>query len=85
MHRYELAFSTLDLLGTAEDHLSHWHEGLRFGFSFTANDGDKAAKQTGCDRTATPYTAVGVRPSILPGAMTRRRPGSSLRLRATSG
>jgi len=45
--RYELAFSTLDLLGTAEDHLSHWHEGLRFGFSFTANDGDKAAKQTG--------------------------------------
>ena len=46
-HRYELAFSTLDLLGTAEDHLSHWHEGLRFGFSFTANDGDKAAKQTG--------------------------------------
>ena len=52
-HRYELAFSTLDLLGTAEDHLSHWHEGLRFGFSFTANDGDKAAKQTGCDRTTT--------------------------------
>ena len=55
-HRYELAFSTLDLLGTAEDHLSHWHEGLRFGFSFTANDGDKAAKQTGCDRTTTTYT-----------------------------
>ena len=56
LRRYELAFSTLDLLGTAEDHLSHWHEGLRFGFSFTANDGDKAAKQTGCVRTTTTYT-----------------------------
>ena len=43
----EVAFSKLDLLGSAAAHTSRWGEGLTFGFSFLVNDGDESTVQQG--------------------------------------
>ena len=43
----EVAFSKLDLLGSAAAHTSRWGEGLTFGFSFLVNDGDETNTQQG--------------------------------------
>jgi len=44
---FEAAFSKYDLMGARSEHLDHWQEGLKFGFSFVVNDGDESAAQLG--------------------------------------